>query len=175
MIGSLYIAISLQATAPFLDTEADGLRYPCDHTILRVHDSTSDQLPIGQHQSTFCFRIFIEYSSEACANVSTRSCTHSASAATEAVQRMVLQQALKPRIGEQKDNNRSAELCVPRTMSQQDTTLSGESCNAITIARSRSFPYYFLTDADQSVSTTYAISDRLPKSFALLTASAPAY
>lgn len=165
--------MSLQATAPFLDSEADSLRYPCSHAILKVHKGTHN--PTGQHQSTFYFRVFIDLNLQAFTNASTRSCTYSATSATETERRMVTQQALNPRIGELNDNNRSAEVHVPRPMSQQDTTLGGESCNIITIPRSCSFPYYFLTDADHDVSTTYAISDRLPKLFARLTASAPAY
>jgi hypothetical protein len=133
MIGCLFIAMSLQATAPFLDSEADSLRYPCSHTILMVDKSTSDHLSTDQHQFTFCLRVFVELSSQACADASTRSCTHSANSVTKAEQRTMIQQALKHRISKQNENNRSAEIYVPQPMSRQDTTLSAKSCNTITI------------------------------------------
>lgn len=47
--------------------------------------------------------------------------------------------------------------------------------NCATQSRSRGFPYYFLTDANHGVGTTYAMKERLSNPFALLTAAAPAY
>lgn len=125
----------------------------------------------GQHQSTFRFRVFVGSGSQVCTNASSRSCTLHATWATQAEQRMVIQQTLKPCIGEQ---DRSAELHVPRLVPQQDTTLSGESCCNITILRSCSFQYYFLTDADHEVSMAYAINDRSTNPLVLLKTSAPA-